>query len=58
MTAGFFDRVVPGDQLLDAALARAQELTQLDAKAHANTKQRVRADALEALRESVSEFGG
>ena len=56
--AGFIDRVVPGDSLLDATLERARALATLDSRAHAATKLRLRAAALEQLRESLSEFSG
>jgi len=57
LEAGFIDRVVAPDQLLEATVKRAQELAALDGRAHAGTKQRIRAASLEQLRASLSEFG-
>jgi len=56
--AGFIDRVVPADDLVDATVKRAAELATLNGPAHAATKLRLRDKALEQLRESLSEFGG
>ena len=56
--AGFIDKVVPADDLIEATVQRASELATLDGRAHAATKLRVRAASLEQLRESLSEFGG
>jgi enoyl-CoA hydratase len=56
--AGFIDRVVPVDRLVDDAVERAQQLAKLDGRAHAATKLRLRAAALEQLRDSLSEFSG
>ena len=50
LAAGFFDRLVPSDQVVAEAEATAQSLTAIDMTAHAGTKQRVRAGALEAIR--------
>jgi hypothetical protein len=49
---------VAPDDLVEAAVARAGELATLDGRAHADTKLRLRARSLEALRESLSEFSG
>jgi enoyl-CoA hydratase len=51
--AGFLDMVVPADELLAASLEAAAGLAQLDAKAHAETKLRARAGALQAVREAI-----
>ncbi|MBW2279872.1 MAG: crotonase/enoyl-CoA hydratase family protein [Deltaproteobacteria bacterium] len=55
--AGFLDRVVPADQLADAAFARATELLAVHSGSHAAVKQAIRAPALAELRESLAEFG-
>ena len=55
--AGFVDRVVPADDLIEETLKRAEALATLDSRAHAGTKMRLRAAALALLRESLSEFG-
>lgn len=48
--AGFLDRVVPAGELLSAAQAAARELAKLNMPAHAATKQRARAKALQQIR--------
>jgi enoyl-CoA hydratase len=55
--AGFVDRVVPADDLIEETVKRAKELATLDSRAHSATKMRVRAASIELLRESLSEFG-
>jgi enoyl-CoA hydratase len=50
VAAGFLDRVVPAGELLPAAQAVASELTKLNMQAHAATKQRARAQALQQIR--------
>jgi len=56
--AGFFDRVVPPSEVLTEATNLAQALSQLNAKAHAESKLLVRERALNALREAIeSELG-
>ena len=55
--AGFLDRVVPADQLADAAFARATELLAIHPASHTTVKRTLRAPALAALRESLAEFG-
>jgi enoyl-CoA hydratase len=56
--AGFLDRVVPAADLLVEATRVANSLTQLNAKAHAETKLLVREHALGALRAAIeSELG-
>ncbi|HEX6246070.1 MAG TPA: crotonase/enoyl-CoA hydratase family protein [Polyangiales bacterium] len=47
--AGFLDRVVPPDQLLSSAYQLAAQFKQLNMTAHAQTKQRLRAQNFEAL---------
>ena len=59
ISPGFLDRVVPADQLLDAARETAAALSKLDMPAHAATKLRVRGTMLEALRQAItSELAG
>jgi enoyl-CoA hydratase/carnithine racemase len=53
ITAGFLDRVVPAEQLDDAALDAARALAQLDMRAHAASKLRARADLLSRLRAAI-----
>lgn len=47
--AGFLDRVVPAEQLLDTAQAMATQMKKINMNAHAKTKLKVRKDLLEAL---------
>lgn len=49
--AGFLDRVTGPETLLDEALAEAQRLGTLSAKAFAGTKQRLRAATIERVRQ-------
>ncbi|MCG8294829.1 crotonase/enoyl-CoA hydratase family protein [Pseudomonas entomophila] len=51
--AGFLDKVVPAEQLHEAALAAARELKKLNMLAHKNTKLKVRKALLEALDEAI-----
>jgi len=51
--AGLLDRVVASEELHEASLATAGELAGLNMEAHAATKQRVRKEALGALRTAV-----
>jgi enoyl-CoA hydratase len=53
VTAGFFDRIVPSDELLPASLAAAAELAELNPAAHAATKLRVRGNSLKAIRSAI-----
>ncbi len=56
--AGFLDRVVSADQVLEAAREKAVEMSQLDQNAHAQTKLKTRGQALAAIRAAVeAEFG-
>jgi len=52
--AGFLDHVVPEAELLAVARDAARTLSQLDMASHAATKQLVRAQALQALRQAVA----
>ncbi|MOA57396.1 enoyl-CoA hydratase [compost metagenome] len=51
--AGFLDKVVPAEQLQDAALEKARELKKLNMLAHKNTKLKVRKGLLEALDKAI-----
>ena len=53
VAAGWLDELVPEDELLAAATARAVALTALDPKAHRETKARNRAAALDAIAEAT-----
>jgi enoyl-CoA hydratase len=53
MVAGFLDRVVPAAELKARSLEAAAELAALNPAAHAATKLRARAGALEALRAAI-----
>lgn len=49
LSAGFLDRVVPAAELLESAYKLAGELSKLDARAHAESKRRLRKAVLEAI---------
>ena len=49
LSAGFLDRVVPAAELLESAHKLAGELSKLDARAHAESKRRLRKAVLEAI---------
>ena len=51
--AAFLDKVVPAEQLQDAALAAARELKKLNMLAHKNTKLKVRKALLETLDNAI-----
>jgi enoyl-CoA hydratase len=53
VTAGFFDRIVPTNELRAASLDAAAQLAELNPAAHAATKLRVRGDSLKALRSAI-----
>jgi enoyl-CoA hydratase len=53
VAAGFLDRLVPADELAQAAAGTAAELARLDLDAHAATKLRARRLAGAALREAI-----
>lgn len=54
VTVGYLDRVVGPDSVVATAQAVAAGFLQLDQQAHAATKQRVRAEALGAIREAIT----
>jgi enoyl-CoA hydratase len=53
LAAGFFDELVEPGELLDRAKALAAKFGQLDMRAHAETKRRIRADQIGAIRRQV-----
>src|SRR3954452_318631 len=53
VVAGLLDRVAPGDELIDTAIATARGFTALDMQAHATTKRRTRQASLAALRAAI-----
>ena len=53
LDAGFFDELVEPDALLARAEERARELQGLDARAHADSKRRIRKTLVRRLRRSV-----
>jgi enoyl-CoA hydratase len=53
--AGFFDRVVPEDALLDEALVAAKALAKLPRQAYVRTRARVRGAALERIEASLGD---
>src|SRR6266478_2196220 len=55
VTAGFFDRVVPADQLERAADEVAAALSTLDMAAHAATKARARGAVIKMIRGMIDE---
>ena len=52
--AGFLDHVVPTDQVHDTAHRLAESLAALDLNAHAATKLRARANALQAISDAIA----
>ncbi len=52
---GFLDRLAPPDKLLEVAHEMAQAMTALDLAAHAATKLRSRAGALDAMRAAIDQ---
>jgi enoyl-CoA hydratase len=53
LDAGFFDKVVPAEQLQATALAAAEHMKKINMKAHKNTKLKVRSALLEELAQAV-----
>ena len=51
--AGFLDELVPAEALAERSLGVAQALTQIDPRAHRETKAKLRAEALRALRGAI-----
>ena len=49
VNAGFLDRVVPAEQLMETALTTAEEMKKINMRAHHNTKLKVRKELLERL---------
>ncbi len=54
VNAGFIDRVVAPNQLMEEALKLANEYTKLDLKAHYESKMRVRSGTLSALKSAIN----
>jgi enoyl-CoA hydratase len=54
--AGFLDRVVASEALLDEARAEGQRLSQLDPRAHYKTKLALRGGTIGRVRESLSDL--
>jgi enoyl-CoA hydratase len=58
LAAGFFDRIVPSDEIESAARETATAFTALDANAHAESKLRARGPVIDAIRAGiVQDFG-
>jgi enoyl-CoA hydratase len=57
-TAGFLDEVTAADAVLERTAVVAAELKGIDAAAHAATKLRVRARALEGVRDGIDRMTG
>ncbi|MGJ7552267.1 crotonase/enoyl-CoA hydratase family protein [Pseudomonas alloputida] len=53
LDAGFLDKVVPAEQLLEVAQGVARELKKLNMLAHKNTKLKVRKELLDTLDEAI-----
>jgi enoyl-CoA hydratase len=53
VTAGFFDEVVPADELRAASLDAAAQLAALNPAAHTATKLRARGDSMQAIRTAI-----
>lgn len=51
--AGFLDKIVPADELLEAAKAAAQQLKKINMTAHKNTKLKARKTLLETLDQAI-----
>jgi enoyl-CoA hydratase len=54
--AGYLDRVVASEALLDEARSEGQRLSELDLGAHYSTKRRLRGEAIRRIRGSLSEL--
>jgi enoyl-CoA hydratase len=55
VTSGYFDQLVPLDDVADTAMSVARAALTLDARAHAASKLRTRAPALAALAQAIRE---
>lgn len=53
--AGFLDKVVPAEQLLETALAVAKQMKKINMTAHRNTKLKVRKGLLDALNAAIEQ---
>ncbi|HUE08498.1 MAG TPA: crotonase/enoyl-CoA hydratase family protein [Acidimicrobiales bacterium] len=55
VSCGYFDQLVPLDDVVDAAISVARSALNLDARAHAASKLRTRAPALAALAQAIQQ---
>lgn len=55
VTAGFLDKIVPQEHLLPTAIKVAEMFSQLNPKAHKETKLKVRKASLEALEKAIAQ---
>lgn len=55
LSSGYFDELVPPDDVVAIATERAQAALKLDARAHAQSKRRSRGNALDALAKAIDE---
>jgi enoyl-CoA hydratase len=53
VAVGYYDEVVPADALRERSLEEAARLAQLDSAAYTETKQRMRSQALHAIRGAI-----
>lgn len=51
--AGFIDKIVPAEELMEAAMATAQQLKKINMTAHKNTKLKARKALLETLDQAI-----
>jgi len=51
--AGYLDEVVPVDEVLDVAVARAAEFASLDLRAYAGTVRRLRGDVIDRMETQI-----
>jgi enoyl-CoA hydratase len=55
LASGYFDELVPADDVVASATAAARAALSLDSRAHAESKQRTRAPALAAVAQAIKE---
>jgi enoyl-CoA hydratase len=58
LSSGYFDELVPLDDVVTTATERARAALGLDARAHAQSKLRTRGPALDALAQAIDEDEG
>jgi enoyl-CoA hydratase/carnithine racemase len=56
--AGYLDRIVPPESLVEEAIAEAERLAALPRRAFSETKQRVRGASVERIRQSLADEMG